>query len=90
MEENRPLFVLKHWISDIQPAYALITERQYYLSHPLDSLQVVIGWLAQTHTRLAAAEGRKVGQSCRDRPAGNGRPGMRKEGGMCKSRQLKG
>jgi len=45
MEENRPLFVLKHWISDIQPAYALITERQYYLSHPLDSLQVVIGCL---------------------------------------------
>ncbi|MBR9981790.1 MAG: hypothetical protein KFF50_12245, partial [Desulfatitalea sp.] len=42
-EDKRPLFVLKHWISDVQPAYALITERQYYLSHALSSLQVVIG-----------------------------------------------
>jgi hypothetical protein len=45
IEENRPLFALKHSILDIQPEYALITERQYYISHTLDSLQVVIGCL---------------------------------------------
>jgi hypothetical protein len=44
-EHHRPLFVLKHWISDIHPDYALITERQYYLSHTLNSLQVTIGCL---------------------------------------------
>jgi hypothetical protein len=45
VEDNRPLFLLKHWILDIQPGYALITERRFYLSHSLSSLQVVIGCL---------------------------------------------
>lgn len=44
-QDHRPLFVLKHWISDIQSDYALITERRYYLSHSLNSLQVTIGCL---------------------------------------------
>ena len=44
-EEGRPMFALKHSIMDIQPDYALITERQYYLSHSLNSLQVVISCL---------------------------------------------
>ncbi|HSO18258.1 MAG TPA: hypothetical protein VLT88_02300, partial [Desulfosarcina sp.] len=44
-EADRPLFVLKHWILDIQPDYALITERRFYLSHSLNSLQIVIGCL---------------------------------------------
>lgn len=42
MEEDRPMFVLKHWSVDIQPDYALICERQFYMSHSLNSLQVVI------------------------------------------------
>ncbi|WP_419659988.1 hypothetical protein Dvar_03260 [Desulfosarcina variabilis str. Montpellier] len=44
-ESDRPLFLLKHWILDIQPDYALITERRFYLSHSLNDLQVVIGCL---------------------------------------------
>ena len=44
-ESGRPMFVLKHWFMDIQPNYGLITERHYYLSHSLNSLQVVIGCL---------------------------------------------
>ena len=44
-ESNRSLFVLKHWVLDIQADYALITERRFYLSHTLNSLQVVIGCL---------------------------------------------
>jgi len=44
-EEDRPMFALKHLIMDIQPDYALITERQYYMSHSLNSLQVVISCL---------------------------------------------
>ncbi len=42
-EEDRPMFTLKHLVMDIQPDYALITERQYYINHTLNSLQVVIG-----------------------------------------------
>jgi hypothetical protein len=45
MESNRPLFVLKHWILDVQSDYTLITERRFYLNHSLNSLQVVIGCL---------------------------------------------
>lgn len=44
-ESGRPLFVLKHWILDIQSDYALITERRFYLNHSLSSLQIVIGCL---------------------------------------------
>ena len=42
-ESGRPLFLLKHWILKIQPDYALIAERRFYLSHSLNSLQVTIG-----------------------------------------------
>ena len=52
MESNRPLFVLKHWVLDIQPDYALITERRYYLTHSLNSLQVVIGCLPHGNRTL--------------------------------------
>ena len=51
-ESNRPLFLLKHWILDIQPNYALITERRFYLSHSLNSLQVVIGCLPDGDSTL--------------------------------------
>ena len=44
-EEGRPLFSLKHLVLDVQPEYAVITERQFYLNHSLNSLQVVIGCL---------------------------------------------
>ena len=44
-ESKRPLFLLKHWILDIQSDYALIAERRFYLSHSLNDLQVVIGCL---------------------------------------------
>lgn len=45
VESSRPMFVLKHWVMDIRPEYGLIAERQYYFSHSLNSLQVVIGCL---------------------------------------------
>ena len=41
-QDKCTLFVLKHWLSDIDPGYALIVERQYYLTHTLNSLQVGI------------------------------------------------
>ena len=41
-EDNRPVYSLKHQITDIQPNHALIAERQFYVSHSLDSLQVTI------------------------------------------------
>lgn len=45
MEGGRPMFSLKHWLLDVQAEYAVITERQFYLNHSLNSLQVVIGCL---------------------------------------------
>jgi hypothetical protein len=51
-ESNRPLFVLKHWIMDVQSDYALITERRFYLNHSLNSLQVVIGCLPDGDSTL--------------------------------------
>jgi hypothetical protein len=51
-ESNRPLFLLKHWILDIRPDYALIAERRFYLSHSLNSLQVVIGCLPHGDSTL--------------------------------------
>ena len=51
-ESDRPLFLLKHWIMDIQADYALITERRFYLSHSLNSLQVVIGCLPDGESTL--------------------------------------
>jgi hypothetical protein len=49
---DRPLFLLKHWILNIQPDYALITERRFYLSHSLNSLQVVIACLPEADSTL--------------------------------------
>jgi hypothetical protein len=46
------MFILKHWLLDIQPTYGLITERHYYLSHSLNSLQVVIGCLPHDEQTL--------------------------------------
>jgi hypothetical protein len=44
-EAGRPMFSLKHWLIYVKPEYAVITERQFYLNHSLNSLQVVIGFL---------------------------------------------
>lgn len=52
MESGRPLFLLKHWFLDIQPDYALITERRYYLNHSLNGLQVTIGCLPHEDSTL--------------------------------------
>ena len=43
--QRRPTFALVHRITLIGDDYALITERYYYASHSLNSLQVVVGWL---------------------------------------------
>ena len=51
-ESGRPLFVLKHWVLKIQPEYALIAERRFYLSHSLNSLQVIIGCLPHGNKTL--------------------------------------
>jgi hypothetical protein len=53
-EEGRPMFALKHQVLDIQPDYALITERHYYMTHSLNSLQVVIGCLPYKNGTLVA------------------------------------
>ena len=52
MESGRPLFMLKHWVLDVRPDYALITERRFYLSHSLSSLQIVIGCLPHRNSTL--------------------------------------
>jgi len=48
------MFALKHWVLDIQPDYALIAERHYYMTHSLNSLQVVIGCLPYKNGTLVA------------------------------------
>ena len=53
-QDKRTLFVLKHWLSDIDPDYALIVERQYYLSNTLNSLQVGILCLPYSSGTLVA------------------------------------
>jgi hypothetical protein len=53
-EEGRPMFALKHWVLDIQSDYALITERHYFMTHSLNSLQVVIGCLPYKNGTLVA------------------------------------
>lgn len=79
MEGSRPLFALKHWMMDIQPDYALITERQFYISHSLSVLQVVIGCLPyeqgtlvgllnevfteKVHVKLGQSIAKRVGRS---------------------------
>ena len=42
-EEGRPLFGLKHLLVELNDLHGFIMERQFYLSHSLNSLQVVIG-----------------------------------------------
>ena len=51
-ESGRPLFLLKHWVLDVQSDYALITERRFYLDHSLNCLQVVIGCLPYRDSTL--------------------------------------
>ena len=43
--EKRPTFILTHRMADIGDNYALIMERQYYVGHTYNSLQIIIGWL---------------------------------------------
>jgi hypothetical protein len=77
-ENGRPLFMLKHQLVQIGPQHTLIAERQYYLNHSLDALQVVIlflptekgtlvSMLNQTYTGKVAGFGtaiaHKVGRS---------------------------
>ena len=52
LEGGRPMFSLKHWLLEIHPDHAVITERQFYLNHSLNSLQVVIGCLVHTEGTL--------------------------------------
>jgi len=41
-EDGRPIYSLKHQLVDIGNDHALIAERQFYVSHSLDGLQVTI------------------------------------------------
>jgi len=52
LEGGRPMFSLKHWLLEIHPEHAVITERQFYLNHSLNSLQVVIGCQAHPEGTL--------------------------------------
>jgi len=52
LEGGRPMFSLKHWVLDIRPDHAVITERQFYLNHSFNSLQVVIGCLTHAEGTL--------------------------------------
>jgi len=53
-EGGRPLFVLKHRLMDMQSDHVLIAERQYYISHSLDALQVMILFLPTERGTLMA------------------------------------
>ena len=70
-QRGRPLFVLEHAMQDLNEDYALIVQRQYYISHTLDNLQVamlmlpegertVVFILTQTSTDIVAGMGRVV------------------------------
>jgi hypothetical protein len=70
-QSGRPLFVLQHSMQDLHEHYALIVQRQYYISHTLDNLQVamlmlpegdrtVVFILTQTSTDKVAGMGRFV------------------------------
>jgi hypothetical protein len=51
---GRPAFVLAHWMVDINESYALIAERQYYVSHTYDILQNMIACLPYRGGTLVA------------------------------------
>jgi hypothetical protein len=40
--EDRPGFVLKHWMLDSHPDHLVLVERLFYMSHTLNTMQVVI------------------------------------------------
>jgi hypothetical protein len=40
--QDRPCLLLSHWIVDLKESYALIAQRQYYVGHTYDSLQIII------------------------------------------------
>jgi len=51
---GRPAFVLSHWLVDVDDDRAVIAERQYYVSHTYDSLQIVILCLPYCDATLLA------------------------------------
>ena len=66
--EGRPVFILKHQMVHEQPGATVIAERQFYISHGLDGLQVeiicmpykggtILGMGAQTFTGKVAGMG---------------------------------
>jgi hypothetical protein len=71
-ESGRPLYVLKHRLMDVDAKRAIIAERQFYISHSLDTLQVIIlclptadggtqvAMLNQTYTGRVAGMGRAI------------------------------
>lgn len=70
-ERGRPLYILEHWLVQADAEHALIAERQFYLSHSLDSLQVIIlclpyrggtlvAMLNQTYTGHVSGMGRAI------------------------------
>ena len=71
MAQGRQAFVLAHWMVDINESYALIAERQYYVTHTYDALQNIItclpyrggtlvGLLNQTFTGKVAGFARAI------------------------------
>jgi hypothetical protein len=71
MAQGRRAFVLAHWMMDINESYALIAERQYYVSHTYDALQntiaclpyrggTLVGLLNQTFTGKVAGFARAI------------------------------
>ena len=71
MARGRPVFALAHWMVDINESYALIAERQYYVSHTYDALQntiaclpyrggTLVGLLNQTFTGKVAGFARAI------------------------------
>ena len=40
--EDRPAFVLKHWVLDTRPDHLVLIERLFYMSHSLNTMQIVI------------------------------------------------
>lgn len=51
---GRPAFVLSHWLVDVDDDRAVIAERQYYVSHTYDSLQILILCLPYREATLLA------------------------------------
>ena len=67
--EGRPTFTLKHWMIDTSPEHLVLVERLFYMSHTLNTMQVVIAAMPYDDKRTLVA---LTNQSFTEKVAGRG------------------